>query len=275
MTEYFVENESNLRLGVFLGVLLTMMAAETLFPRKKRTKTRKRRWLSNLLIITADNIILRLLFPIVAVGIAIKATQNGWGLFNAIDLPFWLEFAVALIVLDFLIYLQHVVFHKVPLFWDIHKMHHADRDIDVTTGIQFDPIEIILSLAYKMVCIVILGAPVAAVLLFELILNACAMFNHSNVKLPVGLDRIVRKIIVTPDMHRVHHSTIVSETNSNYGFSISLWDRIFGTYIDQPSEGHDGMTIGLSEYQHDGPTSFTWSLLLPFGKKLDETEHWL
>lgn len=275
MTDYIVENESILRLGVFLSILLTMMLAEALFPRKARTKTRQRRWLTNLLIIVVDNIVLRLLFPIVAVGTAIWATANGWGIFNLLDVPLWLEIILAMVVLDLLIYVQHVVFHKVPLFWDVHKVHHADRDIDVTTGIRFHPIEMVLSLLYKMLCVVLLGAPVAAVLLFELILNGCAMFNHSNVRLPIGFDRILRRFIVTPDMHRIHHSIIVSETNSNYGFSISLWDRLFGTYVDQPKDGHDGMTIGLVEYQNDGPASFTWSLLLPFGKRFEKTKHWL
>ena len=275
MTDFIVEHESQLRLGVFIGVLALMMVAEALFPRKQRTKTRQRRWLTNLLIITADNVILRLVFPIVAVGMAIKATQNGWGVFNIVNMPIWLEIILAMVVLDLLIYVQHVVFHKVPLFWDLHKVHHADRDFDVTTGIRFHPIEMVLSLAYKMICIVVLGAPVVAVLLFELILNACSMFNHSNVKLPLGFDRVLRMFIVTPDMHRVHHSTIVRETNSNYGFSISLWDRLFRTYIDQPEKGHEDMVIGLSEYQTDGPTSFTWSLLLPFGKRFDKTERWL
>jgi sterol desaturase/sphingolipid hydroxylase (fatty acid hydroxylase superfamily) len=275
MTDFMIENESTIRLGVFLTVLLTMMAVETLFPRKARTQTRKRRWTTNLLIILVDNIVLRLVFPIVAVGTAILATTNGWGVFNLIDLPIWLEIILAMIVLDLLIYAQHIVFHKVPVLWDFHKVHHADRDIDVTTGIRFHPIEMVLSLAYKVLCIAILGAPVAAVLLFELILNACAMFNHSNVKLPIGFDRKLRRFIVTPDMHRVHHSIIVRETNSNYGFSISIWDRLFGTYIDQPADGHDDMTIGIAEYQNDGPTSFTWSLLLPFGKQFEKTEHWL
>ncbi|NNC36525.1 MAG: sterol desaturase family protein [Acidimicrobiales bacterium] len=275
MTDFFVEYESQLRLGIFVGVLLTMMTLEFLFPRKKRSKTRLRRWTTNLLIILVDNVVIRLVFPIVAVGTALLATTKSWGIFNLIDLPVVLEIILAMIILDLLIYAQHIVFHMVPAFWNIHKVHHADRDIDVTTGIRFHPIEMVLSLLYKMICIVLLGAPVAAVLLFELILNACSMFNHSNVKIPLGFERSLRFFIVTPDMHRVHHSVIKRETNSNYGFSISLWDRLFGTYRDQPSEGHDDMTIGVAEYQNDGPTSFTWSLLLPFGKRFDKTKHWL
>lgn len=275
MTDFFIENEANLRFGVFAAVLLTMMAAESLFPRKARTKPRWRRWTTNLLIILVDNIVLRLLFPIVAVGTALLAATNGWGLFNLTNLPTWLEFVLALVVLDLLIYAQHVAFHYVPAFWALHKMHHVDRDFDVTTGIRFHPVEMVLSLIYKMVCIVLLGAPAVAVILFEIILNACSMFNHSNVKLPLGFDRFLRLFIVTPDMHRVHHSAIPRETNSNYGFSISLWDRLFRTYIDQPEKGHTGMTIGVAEYQTDGPTSLIWSLLLPFGKRFDKTKKWL
>lgn len=275
MTEFILTHEGSVRLGAFASILILMMCAEALFPRKERVLGRGHRWTSNLLLIVIDSLFVRLLFPIVAVGVAAIAAQNGWGLFNILDLPIWLAVILSVIILDMLIYWQHVAFHHVPVLWAMHKVHHADRDIDVTTGLRFHPIEIGISLAYKLVLVLLLGAPVIAVVIFEIILNGCAMFNHSNVKLPLKLDRILRRFIVTPDMHRVHHSTIMSETNSNYGFNLSIWDRIFGSYIAQPEQGHDGMVIGLDEYQHAGPASLTWSLLLPLGKGLKIVRNWL
>lgn len=274
MTDFILTHESNLRLGVFMSILLFMMSAEALFPRKARVMGRTRRWASNLLLILIDSIFVRLLFPIVAVGIAALSFQKGWGLFNIIDLPIWLEITFAIILLDMLIYWQHVASHHIPVLWALHKVHHVDRDIDVTTGSRFHPIEIGLSMVYKMALVALLGAPVLAVIIFEIILNGCAMFNHSNVKLPVSFDRALRRLIVTPDMHRVHHSTIPSETNSNYGFSLSLWDRLFGSYTAQPAKGHDGMVIGLQEHQTPGPASLSWSLALPF-KSIKKLEKWL
>jgi len=273
MTEFILANETSLRLTVFIGILCTMMAAETLFPRKTRALPRAHRWSSNLLLIAIDSLFVKLIFPIVAVGVAALAIKNGWGLFNIIHLPIWLEVTLSVIILDMMIYWQHVAFHHVPFLWALHKVHHVDRDIDVTTGSRFHPIEIALSLLYKMVIVIILAPAVIAVIIFEIILNGCAMFNHSNVRLPLGFDRILRRFIVTPDMHRVHHSTIVSETNSNYGFSLSLWDRIFGSYTAQPAQGHDDMVIGLKEYQHSGTASLIWSLLLPF-KSVKKLEKW-
>lgn len=275
MTEFILTHEGSVRLGAFASILILMMCAEALFPRKERVLGRGHRWTSNLLLIVIDSLFVRLLFPIVAVGVAAIAAQNDWGLFNILDLPIWLAVILSVIILDMLIYWQHVAFHHVPVLWAMHKVHHADRDIDVTTGLRFHPIEIGISLAYKLVLVLLLGAPVIAVVIFEIILNGCAMFNHSNVKLPLKLDRILRRFIVTPDMHRVHHSTIMSETNSNYGFNLSIWDRIFGSYIAQPEQGHDGMVIGLDEYQHAGPASLTWSLLLPLGKGLKTVRNWL
>lgn len=275
MTDFILTHEDSLRLGVFISILILMMAAEALFPRKERVMGRARRWTSNLLLIVIDGLFVRLLFPIVAVGVAVIAAERNWGLFNIVDLPIWLEITLAIIILDMMIYWQHVASHHIPFLWAMHKVHHADRDIDVTTGSRFHPIEIILSMLYKMALVIILGAPVLAVIIFEIILNGCAMFNHSNVKLPLGFDRVLRRFIVTPDMHRVHHSAIVPETNSNYGFSLSLWDRVFGSYLAQPSKGHDGMVIGLDEYQGAGPSSLTWSLLLPLGKGLKTVRNWL
>ncbi len=275
MNDFILTYEDNLRLGIFISILLLMMSAEALFPRKDRVLGRTHRWTSNLLLIVIDGVFVRLLFPIVAVGMAVIAAERHWGLFNMLGLPIWLEFALAVIILDMMIYWQHVASHHIPFLWAMHKVHHADRDIDVTTGSRFHPIEIGLSMLYKMTLVVILGAPVLAVIVFEIILNGCAMFNHSNVKLPLSFDRVLRRFVVTPDMHRVHHSTIVAETNSNYGFSLSLWDRLFGSYTAQPSNGHDGMVIGLDEYQHAGPASLTWSLLLPIGKGLKTVRNWL
>ena len=275
MSDFILTYEDSLRLGIFISILLVMMSAEALFPRKDRVLDRAHRWTSNLLLIVIDGLFVRLLFPIVAVGVSVIAAERNWGLFNMLDLPIWLEITLAIIILDMMIYWQHVASHHIPFLWALHKVHHADRDIDVTTGSRFHPIEIGLSMLYKMALVVILGAPVLAVIIFEIILNGCAMFNHSNVKLPIGFDRVLRRFIVTPDMHRVHHSTIVAETNSNYGFSLSLWDRIFSSYTAQPSKGHDGMVIGLEEYQDAGPASLTWSLLLPIGKGLKTVRNWL
>lgn len=275
MSDFILTYEDSLRLGIFISILLVMMSAEALFPRKDRVLDRAHRWTSNLLLIVIDGLFVRLLFPIVAVGVSVIAAERNWGLFNMLDLPIWLEITLAIIILDMMIYWQHVASHHIPFLWALHKVHHADRDIDVTTGSRFHPIEIGLSMLYKMALVVILGAPVLAVIIFEIILNGCAMFNHSNVKLPLGFDRVLRRFIVTPDMHRVHHSTIVAETNSNYGFSLSLWDRIFSSYTAQPSKGHDGMVIGLEEYQDAGPASLTWSLLLPIGKGLKTVRNWL
>ena len=274
MSDFVLNHEASLRMGVFISILLLMMGAEALFPRKNRALGRTHRWVSNLLIVIIDSIFVRLLFPIVAVGVAALSVKNGWGLLNMTPLPDWLEIVVALILLDMAIYWQHVAFHRIPFFWSFHKVHHVDRDIDVTTGLRFHPIEIVFSLAYKLAVVLVLGAPVLAVILFEIILNGCAMFNHSNVKLPLSVDRVLRRFIVTPDMHRVHHSIHMHETNSNYGFSLSLWDRIFKSYIDQPKAGHDDMVIGLEEHQTKAPASLSWSLLLPI-KSIRKMENWL
>jgi len=274
MTDFILQNEASLRLGFFISILLIMMLVESLFPRKRRAMGRGHRWLSNILMTILDALFVRFAFPILAIGVAALSAQKGWGLFNLTDWPVWLEITLVVIVLDMLIYWQHVAFHHVPFLWALHKVHHVDRDIDVTTGFRFHPIEIGISLAYKLCLVILLGVPVLAVIIFEIILNGCAMFNHSNVKLPLRVDRVLRRIIVTPDMHRVHHSTIMSETNSNYGFNLSLWDRIFGSYTAQPREGHDGMVIGLDEHQTNGPASLSWSLVLPF-KPIKKLEKWL
>ncbi|MEM7281012.1 MAG: sterol desaturase family protein [Pseudomonadota bacterium] len=262
--DFLAEHENIIRLTFFAGVLLLMALLETLFPRRGRTQRRRSRWSTNLALIVIDTMALRLLVPIVAMGMAAIAAEKGWGLFNLVSLPSWVEIAFAVIALDFLIYVQHVASHKIPLLWRLHQVHHADRDIDVTTGVRFHPVEIVLSMFYKVVCVLLLGPAVAAVFLFEVLLNACALFNHSNVRLPLRLDHLLRSFLVTPDMHRVHHSAVPTETNSNYGFSLSIWDRLFKTYVAQPRHGHDDMTIGLTEYQNPRPSQLVWSLVLPF-----------
>jgi len=271
MSEFIANNEGVLRLSIFGGVLVLMLLLETVFPRKKRTQNRLLRVFTNLGIVVLYTAFMRAVFFFVAigaaVGVAVYASQQGWGLLNMLDLPLWVHIIISAILLDLAVYWQHVASHKIPMIWSFHKMHHADRDIDATTGIRFHPVEILLSMLYKMVIVLILGPHIVGVILFEIILNGSAMFNHANVRLPLWLDKIVRIFFVTPDMHRVHHSVIPRETNSNYGFNLSIWDKIFGSYMDQPAEGHDDMTIGLSQYQTDKPSHLLWCLMLPFKKK--------
>jgi len=243
------------------------MALEALFPRRRRNLPRTYRWITNIGLSVINGLVVRLLGPLIAIGIAAWAIQNEIGLFNRTDWPAWLEITLAFILLDFAIYLQHIATHKIPVLWRLHKVHHADRDLDATSGVRFHPIEILLSMIYKCGVVLLIGPAVLAVLIFEITLNASAIFNHANLKLPLWLDRVLRPLIVTPDMHRVHHSVFPSETDSNYGFNLSVWDRLCRTYKAQPKEGHDGMTIGLSDYQTKKPASLLWSLVLPFAKR--------
>ena len=260
--------EATLRLGVFVAVFAVMAAAEALRPKRQLNHDKSRRWITNLAIVAVDSAIVRLMgalaIPLVAVAAAVFAARSGWGLFNVLDWPWWLEWLIAILVLDLAIWFQHLVSHKMPMLWRLHRMHHADVDIDVTTAIRFHPIEIALSMLWKIVCVLALGVAPEAVIIFEILLNACAMFNHANVALPEGVDRVLRQLIVTPDMHRVHHSVLQREHDSNYGFNLSVWDRMFGTYTAQPEAGHQGMTIGLTPYQSEAPTRLGWSLRLPF-----------
>jgi len=271
MNQYIAEHEGLIRLSVFGGVLVLMLVLETIFPRKTRTQNRLLHIATNMGIVVLYTILMRVIVIVVAVGAAVGvaafAMENGWGLLNLIDMPIWVHIFISTILLDLAVYWQHVASHKIPIIWAFHKMHHADRDIDATTGIRFHPVEIVLSMAYKMLIVLILGPHVVGVILFEVILNGSAMFNHANLRLPLWLDKVVRLVFVTPDMHRVHHSVIARETNSNYGFNLSMWDKIFGSYIDQPKDGHDDMTIGLPEYQTDKPSHLLWCLILPFKKK--------
>ncbi len=267
MEQFVSENESAIRLTIFLGLFALLAVTEFLRPRRRLTASKTNRWTTNLLIVVIDSALVRLLFPAAAVGIALWANAEGHGLFNWINAPLWISIPVSIVVLDFAVWLSHLLSHKIPLFWRFHRMHHADRDIDVTTAIRFHPIEIIVSMGWKVAWVIALGAPAVSVILFETILNGTAMFNHSNTKLPLSLDRVLRWIVVTPDMHRVHHSTINRETDSNYGFNLPWWDRLFSTYVDQPELGHEGMNIGLNEWQDERPTQLGWSLSVPFFKK--------
>lgn len=261
-------NEALIRLSVFLGLFTIFAGLETLAPRRRRAQPRGGRWLTNLALVIIDTLALRALaltLPFLAVGAAVDAWRMGWGLFNALHWPLWVELALSILILDLAIWLQHLITHKVSLFWRFHRVHHADRDFDVTTALRFHPVEILASMGLKIGLVYLLGPQAVAVVLFEVILNGTALFNHSNLRLPLWLDRLVRLILVTPDMHRVHHSVHRAEHDSNYGFALSVWDRIFGTYVAQPKVGHDAMQVGL-EWQDENPAKLGWSLMLPFRK---------
>ena len=249
MPETALPSEPYIRLGAFLGVFALMALWEFVAPRRARVLGRWVRWPNNLGIVALNTALVRVLFPTAAVGVALLGEQRGWGLLNALAIPGWLKVAAAVAALDLVIYLQHVMFHAVPALWRLHRMHHADLDIDVTTGARFHPVEILLSMLVKLATVAALGAPALAVLAFEVLLNATAMFNHSNVRMPAALDRALRWAVVTPDMHRVHHSILPHETNSNFGFNAPWWDRLFGTYRAQPEAGHETMMIGLSQFR--------------------------
>ncbi len=247
--ELILKYELAIRLGFFFGIFAIMAVWERVAPRRALTVSKVLRWTNNLGLVFLNSFVLRLLFPAAAVGVAAYAQQKGWGLLNLYEIPFSVAVVLSVIVMDFVIWVQHVMFHAIPVLWRLHRVHHADLDYDVTTGARFHTIEIILSMLIKFATIVLLGPPVVAVVIFEVLLNATAMFNHGNVKLPEGLDRVLRWVLVTPDMHRVHHSVEDDEANSNFGFSLTWWDRLFGTYRDQPRAGHEGMTIGIHKYR--------------------------
>ena len=260
-----LSSESVIRLGCFGGVLLLMALWEALAPRRRLTVKPPARWASNLGLAALNTLAARLLVPLGAVGAAILAEERGWGLLNNVALPGWLAVALAVVALDLAIYLQHVMFHAVPLLWRLHMVHHADLDFDATTGVRFHTLEILLSALIKIAAVVLLGAPALAVVLFEVLLNATSVFDHGNVRLPGWLDHALRLVVVTPDMHRVYHSALPSETNSNFGFNLPWWDFLFGTYLDQPAEGHEGMTVGLKEPRDECRVDrLHWMLALPF-----------
>lgn len=247
--DFLLTHEPTIRLAAFFGILAAMMVWELAAPRRRLELPRVIRWSNNLALVVVDVAILRLAFPVLAVGLAGLAEAKGWGLFNVLDLPLWVEVIAAVLILDLAIYLQHVLFHAVPGLWRLHRMHHADLDFDATTGLRFHPVEILLSMAIKLAVVGAIGAPPVAVLAFEVILNATSLFNHGNVRLPPAVDHVLRLVLVTPDMHRVHHSSNPRETNSNFGFSVPWWDRLLGTYVAQPAKGHEGMEIGIEQFR--------------------------
>ncbi|GAK34396.1 MAG: sterol desaturase family protein [Alphaproteobacteria bacterium HGW-Alphaproteobacteria-3] len=249
MTDALLANEPAIRIAFFLGILVIMAAWEATAPRRWREISRRVRWPNNLGVVVANTVLLRLAFPVVAVGLALTAEARGWGLFNIIEAPVWLVLVGSLLALDLAVYLQHVMFHAVPALWRLHRMHHADLEFDVTTGLRFHPVEILLSMGIKLGVVLALGPPAIAVFAFEILLNATSMFNHGNVRIQSGLDRVLRWFVVTPDMHRVHHSIYPPETNSNFGFNLPWWDRLLGTYRAQPREEHEAMTIGIEQFR--------------------------
>ncbi|MDP3335785.1 MAG: sterol desaturase family protein [Rhodoferax sp.] len=263
--QFVMAHEPAIRLGFFVGVFALVALWELVAPQRALTASKAFLWSSNLGLVVLNTMLLRLMFPLAAVGMAAFSAANGWGLLNHFHVPFWLAVPLAVIAMDFVIWLQHVMVHAVPVLWRLHRVHHADPDYDLTTGARFHPIEIALSMLIKIATIAVLGPPVLAVLIFEVVLNAAAMFNHGNIRLPAGLDRVLRWIIVTPDMHRVHHSVEEDETNSNFGFNLPWWDRLLGTYRAQPHAGQLGMTIGI--HGHTDPREVVrldGMLLMPF-----------
>ena len=263
-SDFLYAHEAEVRVTCFAGVFAGIFVWEILAPRRTRQCLKFVRWFNNLGITTINTLILRIATPVAAVAAANLAQQQDSGLFNHFDLPAWLVIALAVIVLDLLLYFQHLAFHHVPFLWRLHRMHHADLDFDVTTGIRFHPIEIILSMLIKVVAVLMLGVPVAAVIIFETLLNASSLFNHGNIYIPKNADKILRYFLVTPDMHRVHHSVIGSETNSNFGFNLPWWDYLFRTYRAQPKAGHTGMTIGIENFRTERDLWLDCLLLQPF-----------
>ncbi|MDZ4095121.1 MAG: sterol desaturase family protein [Paracoccaceae bacterium] len=264
-----MDQETLIRLGVFTGLFVFFASVEALAPRRRRVQPRATRWLTNWAITLIDTLILRALalaLPLLAVGAALDAGHKGWGLFNVLHWPGWAEFIAAVLILDFAIWAQHLITHKIPVLWRFHRVHHADRDMDVTTAIRFHPVEIAASMLLKIGIVYLLGPAAVAVLVFEVMLNGTALFNHANIRLPLRLDRIIRRVLVTPDMHRVHHSIHRHEHDSNYGFALSIWDRAFGTYVAQPAAGHEAMTVGL-QWQDHRPARLGWALVLPFRRR--------
>jgi len=266
-----LEQEVSIRLGFFFGIFAVMALWELMAPRRTLSVSKTIRWTNNLGLVFLNSLLLRLLFPAAAVGMAAFAAAQGWGLFNYVEAPLPLAVVTSVLVMDFTIYLQHVMVHAVPLLWRLHRVHHADLDFDVTTGARFHPLEIILSMLIKFAVILLLGPPLVAVVIFEVILNATSMFNHSNVRLPRPVDALLRLVVVTPDMHRVHHSIEDDETNSNFGFNLPWWDRLFGTYRDQPRAGHTDMTIGIRTFREARWCSWLPGMLaIPFVGKVQD-----
>ncbi|MWD26562.1 sterol desaturase family protein [Aquicoccus sp. SCR17] len=261
-----MEHADSIRLAAFLGLFALFALAEAARPRRDRALGRWTRWRTNWGVLLGGQVALRLLalaLPLLAVGAALDAEAAAWGLFNVTPWPAWLEVTLAVIVLDLAIWAQHLAMHRVPWLWRLHRVHHADRDVDVTTALRFHPGEIALSMLWKVGVVYALGASALAVVIFEIVLNGLAMFNHANLGLSARSDALLRRVVVTPDMHRVHHSVHRDEHNRNYGFCLSAWDHLFRTYRAQPQGGHRGMTLGL-EWQDASPARLFWSLALPF-----------
>jgi sterol desaturase/sphingolipid hydroxylase (fatty acid hydroxylase superfamily) len=259
-----MDNELTIRLSVFLGSLILIAVWELLLPRRQLVVSRIVRWYSNLGIVVISSLLLRWLFPMLAMGMAALSVERQWGFFNNFEFPTGLSFILSILLLDMAIYFQHLMFHMVPRLWQLHRMHHTDMDFDVTTALRFHPLEIIFSMLVKMSIVVVLGPPVLAVLIFELLLNGSSMFNHGNIRIPQPVDKLLRSFLVTPDMHRVHHSIIRKETDSNFGFFLSWWDRLFGTYCDQPEQGHEYMAIGIELFREPKYSHLHWLLIQPF-----------
>ena len=264
MRHYILDHEGIIRLTCFFGVLVAMVVWELGAPKRHLQVVRRRRWTGNLGIIALNTVLVRLVFPLLPSGVGVIAAEKGWGILNMLELPFWPSVVLSVAVLDLAIYAQHVLFHYLPPLWRLHRLHHADLDFDVTTGVRFHPIEILLSIVIKIAVVAALGAPAVAVVIFEVLLNATSMFNHGNVVLPAGVDRVLRWVVVTPDMHRVHHSAVRTETDSNFGFNLPWWDRIFDTYRAQPDAGHTGMTIGLPVFREENDLRLDQMLTQPF-----------
>jgi sterol desaturase/sphingolipid hydroxylase (fatty acid hydroxylase superfamily) len=270
----FISPDALVRLWFFASIFFVMALIEKIAPQRILLKSKFKRWVSNIGMQIIDVVVLRLIFPVFPFGVAVICAQRGWGLLNYCHTIQPLALFIGILVLDFVIYLQHRMFHFVPIFWRVHMVHHTDEDIDVTTAVRFHPLEIILSLLIKFAAVAAIGAAPLSVLIFEVLLNGASMFNHGNIKIPLYIDSVIRMVLVTPDMHRVHHSVITRETNSNYGFSFSWWDRLFGTYIAQPQEGHDKMKIGLNGYHDDRSLKLSALLAMPFSyqKRLNDAE---
>jgi sterol desaturase/sphingolipid hydroxylase (fatty acid hydroxylase superfamily) len=279
ITTWVLTHETTIRVGFFVGVFVLMALWELASPRRVLRLSRAQRWASNLGVVVINTALVRVLFPAAAVGVAATAAQNGWGVLHHWAVPFWLAVPLAVVVMDFVIWLQHVMVHAVPALWRLHRVHHADLDYDLTTGARFHPIEIGLSMGIKFATIVLLGVPVLAVLVFEILLSACAMFNHGNIRLPARVDRVLRWFMVTPDMHRLHHSVEDDESNSNFGFNLTWWDRLFGTYQAEPRAGQVGMTIGIRSHTDPGEVArLPGMLAMPFRGKVTgyaiNRRHW-
>lgn len=257
------QHESVIRLGFFVGVLLVLGLAEWAWPRRVASAPRRNRWLTNLLILVVDAAVLRLALPVLAVAWALEAESRGWGLFNIVEWPGWLEFALAVLLLDLAIYAQHRVMHRVPFLWRLHRVHHTDLDFDASTGVRFHPLEILFSMLIKLALVTVLGPGALAVLVFEILLNASSLFEHANLRIPVGVDRWLRWLVVTPDMHRVHHSIHGDEYNRNFGFSFPWWDRLLGSYRAQPRDGHLDMRIGQTRFRDHADQRLDRLLLQP------------